>query len=137
MRRFLFRTVSQIGVNYRDSTLSEGAAGAVHGGDRLPWIEASLGHDNFAPLVSMSWQVHVYGEAPGGVEKACAGLRLPIHTFAWTAKMGRAGLARRAIYLVRPDGYVALAEPDGDPERLGRYFMDRGLRNSPNRQPRS
>src|SRR5262249_31810824 len=32
-RRFLFHTISQIGVNYRDSPLSEGAAGAVWGGD--------------------------------------------------------------------------------------------------------
>jgi 2-polyprenyl-6-methoxyphenol hydroxylase-like FAD-dependent oxidoreductase len=127
LRRFLFRTISQIGVSYRHSSLSEGAAGAVRGGDRLPWVEAALGHDNFAPLVSMSWQVHVYGEMPGGVEEACAALRLPIHTFAGTAKMGRAGLARGAIYLVRPDGYVALADLDGDPRRLGRYFMGRGL----------
>ena len=127
LRRFLFRTISQIGVNYRHSSLSEGVAGAVRGGDRLPWVEAAHGHDNFAPLVSMSWQVHVYGEAPGGVEEACAGLRLPIHTFAWTDAMARAGLARGALYLVRPDGYVALADPDGDPERLGRYFMSRGL----------
>ena len=37
MRRFMFRTISQTGVNYRDSSLSEGRAGAVTtGGDRLP-----------------------------------------------------------------------------------------------------
>ena len=37
-RRFLFRTVSQISVNYRGCPLSDGCAGAVHGGDRLPWV---------------------------------------------------------------------------------------------------
>jgi 2-polyprenyl-6-methoxyphenol hydroxylase-like FAD-dependent oxidoreductase len=36
VRRFLFHTVSQIGVNYRHSPLSVGAAGTVRGGDRLP-----------------------------------------------------------------------------------------------------
>ena len=62
MRRFLFLTVSQIGVNYRHSPLSEGAAGSVRGGDRLPWVQTGPDDDNFAPLTSMAWQVHVYGE---------------------------------------------------------------------------
>ena len=39
VRRFMFRTVSQTAVNYRDSSLSEGRAGEVHGGDRLPWVK--------------------------------------------------------------------------------------------------
>ena len=65
VRRFMFRTVSQTAVNYRGSSLSEGRAGEVHGGDRLPWVEtnANGGHDNFAPLTSLDWQVHVYGDA--------------------------------------------------------------------------
>ena len=37
-REFLFRTVSQITLNYRGGPLSGGAAGHVHGGDRLPWV---------------------------------------------------------------------------------------------------
>ena len=47
--------------------------------------------------------------------------------------MRRCGLMRGALYLVRPDGYVALADPDGDPERLGRYFTGRGLPTTPRR----
>ena len=39
VRRFMFRTVSQTAVNYRGSSLSEGRAGTVHGGDRLPWVK--------------------------------------------------------------------------------------------------
>ena len=42
-REFLFRTVSQITLNYRGGPLSQGAAGEVHGGDRLPW--APVGGD--------------------------------------------------------------------------------------------
>jgi hypothetical protein len=38
--------------------------------------------------------------------------------------MQPAGLLRGAIYLVRPDGYIALADPHADPERLRRYFDD-------------
>src|SRR6266566_6023472 len=55
-RRFMFRTVSQTAVNYRTSTLSQGRAGKVHGGDRLPWVKTSPGGlegDNFKPLTSL------------------------------------------------------------------------------------
>ena len=41
-RRFMFRTVSQTAVNYRGSSISEGRAGAVHGGDRLPWVASTF-----------------------------------------------------------------------------------------------
>src|SRR5262249_10674469 len=81
VRRFLFRTVSQIGVNYRHSPLSVGAAGAVRGGDRLPWVETEPGKDNFAPLASLTWQVHVYGEPRRGLAGGCRGLPLPPHAF--------------------------------------------------------
>jgi 2-polyprenyl-6-methoxyphenol hydroxylase-like FAD-dependent oxidoreductase len=46
IRKFLFRTISQTQIEYRDSELSEGRAGRVHGGDRLPWIGPDP--DNFA-----------------------------------------------------------------------------------------
>ncbi len=123
MRRLLFSTVSQTKVNYRDSTLSAGAAGKVRGGDRLPWVKLASGEDNFAPLTSLAWQVHIYGEAGRGVGEACAELRLPLHAFKWESGMQRAGLAKGAMYLVRPDGYVALADPNDDPGRLRQYFV--------------
>ncbi|HWE34930.1 MAG TPA: FAD-dependent monooxygenase [Isosphaeraceae bacterium] len=121
LRRFLFETLSQVGVHYRHSRLSEGAAGAVRGGDRLPWVETAPGRDNFAPLASIAWQAHVYGEAPVGLEEACAGRGLPLHVFPWQPSMRRAGLRRGALYLVRPDGYVAMADPQADPARLRAY----------------
>ena len=127
MRAFLFRTVSQTGIRYRKSPLSAGAAGSVRGGDRLPWFKTSTHDDNFAPLTSLAWQVHVYGEPKRGVAEACAELGLTLNTFAWQPEMQRSGLGRGALYLVRPDGYVALADPDGNPESLARYFMSRGL----------
>jgi hypothetical protein len=122
VRRFLFRTVSQIGVNYRHSPLSAGTAGAVQGGDRLPWIELEPGQDNFAPFASLTWPVHVYGEARPDLAEACAELRLPLQQFAWQPRMRHAGLRRAALYLVRPDGYVALADPHANPEPLREYF---------------
>jgi len=113
IRRLAFRTVSQTAVNYRGSALSRGAAGPVQGGDRLPWVKTNAGDDradNFAPLASIDWQVHVYGEAAPEVRVVCEQRRLPLHMFAWQPAMRRNGLRPNAVYLVRPDGYVALAD---------------------------
>lgn len=122
-RRLMFRTISQIAINYRSSSLSEGRAGSVAGGDRLPWIPA----DNFRPLASLDWQVHVYGEAAAGMTEACARPGLPLHTFPWESSMSHAGLKRGAAYLVRPDGYVGLADPEPSPASLERYLGSRRI----------
>ena len=128
MRRFMFRTISQTAVNYRGSRLSAGRAGTVHGGDRLPWVTAhASGVDNFTPLTSRDWQVHVYGEAAPAIEAVCQERTLPLHVFPWRAECGRAGLRRAAVYLVRPDGYVALADPTGRAAAIASYLDSRKL----------
>jgi 2-polyprenyl-6-methoxyphenol hydroxylase-like FAD-dependent oxidoreductase len=130
MRTLLFRTVSQVNVKYRGSPLSEGRAGPVHAGDRLPWVRTSWGKDNFGPLTSLSWQVHVYGEPKADVEKACIGQGVPFHSFNWSPAMGSAGFTEHALYLVRPDGYLALVDADGDSKTLADYFRRHGLRSA-------
>jgi 2-polyprenyl-6-methoxyphenol hydroxylase-like FAD-dependent oxidoreductase len=129
VRRFMFRTISQILVNYRRGPLGESKAGLVHGGDRLPWIEPErVGDaDNFTPLVSLDWQVHVFGEASADLTAECAARGLPVHVFPWTGRARDAGFARDASYLVRPDGYVALADASASSGALGSYLDARGL----------
>ncbi|HEX4153593.1 MAG TPA: FAD-dependent monooxygenase [Steroidobacteraceae bacterium] len=126
-RRLLFRTVSQTAVNYRDGPLSAGRAGAVRGGDRLPWVKLEDGHDNFSPLSSLDWQVHVYGALGPGMEAICRERRLPLHVFRWSEEMRRARIVRDALYLVRPDGYVALAQAPASADALAEYLDTRNL----------
>ena len=125
IRKFLFRTISQTRIEYRDSELSEGKAGHIRGGDRLPWIGPDP--DNFASLQSLVWQVHVYGAANRGLAELCEPRGLQMNVFPWTGNAERAGLARDAMYLVRPDGHVALADPSQSVPRLARYFESRGM----------
>ncbi len=111
-RRFIFRIVSQTSVNYRASPLSAGRAGRIRGGDRLPWVEPEDdGVDNFAPLESLDWQVHIYGDVMPDVCAVCEQHRLPVHVFPWGPRARRAGLQRNAVYLVRPDGHIGLVIP--------------------------
>jgi 2-polyprenyl-6-methoxyphenol hydroxylase-like FAD-dependent oxidoreductase len=129
VREFMFRTGSQINLNYRQGPLSRGTAGQVHGGDRLPWVQVD-GTDNFASLAAMDWQVHVYGTARAELAAWCAAQNVPLHSFGWRSEYERAGLARDALYLLRPDTYVALADTSGAPDALARYFGDRGIKLS-------
>jgi 2-polyprenyl-6-methoxyphenol hydroxylase-like FAD-dependent oxidoreductase len=131
VRRFMFRTVSQTVVNYRTSSLSDGRAGSLHGGDRLPWVEMNLnGTDNFTPLSSLDWQVHVYGEAVQEIRTLCDARKLPLHVFPWRPEMGQTGLRRHTIYLVRPDGYIALVNPEGSPAAIASYLDAHNLKPS-------
>jgi 2-polyprenyl-6-methoxyphenol hydroxylase-like FAD-dependent oxidoreductase len=128
MRRFMFRTISQTMVSYRDSTLSEGRAGEVHGGDRLPWVKIdAAGHDNFASLTSLTWQIHIYGDAAPALQSMCAARNLPLHIFPWRPEMHQSGLRRNALYLIRPDGYVALANPAASATAVTSYLDARKL----------
>jgi 2-polyprenyl-6-methoxyphenol hydroxylase-like FAD-dependent oxidoreductase len=132
VRRFMFRTLSQTALNYRGSSLSDGRAGAVRGGDRLPWVKADLNgvETNFMPLTSLEWQVHVYGDATQGIQAICDDRKLPLHVFPWSQEMGRAGLQRNAAYLIRPDGYVGLADPAGEARTITSYLDARKLAQS-------
>jgi 2-polyprenyl-6-methoxyphenol hydroxylase-like FAD-dependent oxidoreductase len=130
VREFMFRTVSQITLNYRRGPLSHGAAGHVHGGDRLPWAPVD-GVDNFQKLTTMDWQVHVYGSASAELAAWCAAQNVPLHIFDWRSEYEVAGLGRDALYLLRPDTYVALADGSGAPNALDRYFAEHGIRLAP------
>lgn len=116
-RHAMFRLVSQTRIHYAQSPLSEGKAGEVEGGDRLPWVPM-VGMDNFVPLRSLDWQVHVYGQIDEAFATACRGLGLPIHGFPWSDAGKTAGLKRDAAYLIRPDGHVALASAEQSAAKL-------------------
>ena len=84
---------------------------------------------NIRPLSSLDWQVHVYGEATAEFRALCSGRSLVLHVFPWRDECRRAGLLRDAIYLVRPDGYIGLADRNAQPGALASYLDDRKLRS--------
>ncbi|KAE8356864.1 FAD binding domain-containing protein [Aspergillus coremiiformis] len=126
VRQRLFRGVSQIMLHYRESVLSAGSAGVVQGGDRVPWAPVDE-LDNFESLKKITWQVHVYGDIKDELKEWCQSKRIPLHVFPWHEKYHSVGLGRDAAYLIRPDTYVAVAEPSGLPERYDQYLKENGI----------
>jgi 2-polyprenyl-6-methoxyphenol hydroxylase-like FAD-dependent oxidoreductase len=128
VKEFMFRLVSQCMLNYRGSPLSSDgghdSAGKVKPGDRLPWA-AGAAADNFAPVGTLDWQLHVYGTPGEALSRWCRHAGLMLRVFDWERAHGQAGLARDAGYLVRPDGYVVLTEAQA-PETVVAYFREIG-----------
>lgn len=118
-RHAAFRALSQIAISYPESMLSIGEAG-LRAGDRLPWV-CDGERDNFELLTSLDWQVHVYGEPESGLGQTCQGLGVALHILPWSNTAQHAGVQRNATYLIRPDGYVALASHTKTPAKLQAY----------------
>ena len=118
--RFAFRLVSQIQIAYHDSALSAGRAGKLRGGDRLPWLPVGDAN-NFEPLTSRDWQLHVYGEPGPGVRRLAYNTGLPLHGYIHGEKAQAAGIPAGTVCLVRPDGYIAMVR--GDQEESGLVEM--------------
>jgi 2-polyprenyl-6-methoxyphenol hydroxylase-like FAD-dependent oxidoreductase len=122
VRRAQFRLVSQTRISYRQSPLSEGSTGDIDGGDRLPWIESGSDGGNFEPLKSLDWQIHIYGNASSELRRCATERGLAMHEFQWSEAARQAGFERDSLYLVRPDGHVAVTSMNQDVEKLRGYL---------------
>jgi len=124
-RRMVFKMVSQIRINYHGSAISEGKAGAVKAGDRLPWVQSL---DSFKPLQSLEWQMHVYGEAKAAFVNNARDMGIPVHLFAADEAVKKAGIKPNSAFLIRPDGYIAFATCDQDVKPLKQFIEKNMLR---------
>lgn len=57
----------------------------------------------------------------------CEARRLPLNVFAWRKEMRRTGVWRNAAYLIRPDGYVGLADAVGSAAAIASYLDRHGI----------
>jgi hypothetical protein len=100
---------------------------------QIPWDEVRLcvarrGERDFGPLASLDWQAYVYGRASEELNGVCHSRGLALHSLAWNPGARRGGFKSDAAYLLRPDGYVGLADPIGSGAVLERYLDKYGLR---------
>jgi 2-polyprenyl-6-methoxyphenol hydroxylase-like FAD-dependent oxidoreductase len=138
IQKLAFRTISQTGIRYRHSTLSETLPGlpdaAPRAGDRFPWLRLELSEnipteDFFGTLDDTRFTLIVTGHEapPGGVPGLGDLLRTHVipSTPANDRELTRARIPRPAFYLLRPDGYVGLAGIRLEPAAVTRYVSER------------
>jgi hypothetical protein len=121
VRKRLFQRVSQIGISYRGLPPNSGKAGSLQAGDRLPWVKGD-GLENFLPLRALNWQVHLHDTPSAAITDFCAERNIILYTRPWGPESRAAGLQRRAVYLVRPDGHIAFLTPDENLPDLRRFW---------------
>jgi 2-polyprenyl-6-methoxyphenol hydroxylase-like FAD-dependent oxidoreductase len=141
VRRIAFRTISQIGISYRESPLSKMLpglpGGAPRAGDRFPWLRLRFQangpiEDLFQKLDDTRYNLIVIGQpAPPG-EAPGLGDLLRIYLIPDEAhnarELARVRISRPAFYLLRPDGHVGLAGIRPEPTAVTRYLSESGIR---------
>ena len=145
-RLLAFRTISQIGIRYPRSPLSQASgglpAGAPRAGDRFPWLRLRFSPDGaaedlFARLDDTRFNLILIGQTfplPGRDELV---LTHPVlDDPANDAELARVGIPKPSFFLLRPDGHVGLAGTRAEAAALERYLADRvqltpGARRSP------
>lgn len=124
VREYVFKLVSQTMLEYCDSLLSVGQLGSLRAGERLPWVTGE--QDNYALLKQITWQIHVYGVASAELKAWCEQQQIPVYVFNWLSAHHDAGLMRDALYLLRPDTYIAFINEQGDVQAVREYFVSQG-----------
>jgi hypothetical protein len=138
IRKAAFLTVSQTGISYPDSPLSETLPGlpgvAPRAGDRFPWLRLRLSphapvEDFYQKLDDTRFNLIVIGQPAPPAEVSGLGDLLRIHVVpsdpANDRELTRTHIPRPAFYLLRPDGYIGLAGTRVDPAAVARYVSER------------
>ena len=115
LRARWFGEVSQIKINYRDSSLSKGAAGQLQAGDRFPWfyllqqgVSVSVYH-LIRERQAKPFLLIVYNlpeQEYLDMDKALYQLLVPEVNAANNAALKQAGFPSSFIVLLRPDNYI-------------------------------
>lgn len=118
VRLFMFKTLSQISINYRISFLSIGKAGKIHAGDRMPWDE------ELKETLSLKWNARLYGEASNQLIEYCRKNSLPLKRLPWRKELIKYGFVKDCLYLIRPDGYIGLVDLQASPDSIEQYYKN-------------
>jgi 2-polyprenyl-6-methoxyphenol hydroxylase-like FAD-dependent oxidoreductase len=138
VQNFAFRTVSQIGIHYRDSSLSETGENlpkdAPKAGDRFPWLRLRLRGDGavedlYQKLDDTHFHLIVIGQPAPSETALGMGDLLHVQTVHSNpvnhAALAQVGMPRTCFYLLRPDGHVGLCGVRLDAAEVKRYVAGR------------
>lgn len=136
VRELAFRTISQIGIAYPDSPLSEDvdrpADGAPKAGDRFPWMLIPIDgfaapHDLFADLDDTKFNLILFGQEAVDLTGVPGGDLIVTHTVPDKVSddVARYHITMPSYYLLRPDGHIGLCGKQLDVATLKSYMHER------------
>jgi hypothetical protein len=138
VQAFAFRVVSQTGIHYRDSPLSQSLEAPVRdgpqAGDRFPWLRLRFRADGplddlFEQLDDTRLNLVVIGQPAQADAMPGFGDLLRIHRLPADpvnyAELARARIPQPSFYLLRPDGHVGLCGARLDAAAIARYLSGR------------
>jgi len=133
-RKAAFGAISQLGINYRQSPVSQTNAGlpddSPRAGDRFPWMKLSFtpnapAEDLFVKLDDTRFTLILIDQS---AEEVPSGLPISVleipNVPATIAALARAGIRGPSYFLLRPDGYIGLAGTRLQAGLLQRYFAE-------------
>ena len=139
VRKLAFRTLSQIGISYPQSVLTQGQSGlpkeAPAPGDRFPWMRlkfqpGAAAEDVFEKLDDLTCNLVVIGQA--GPRTDALGPFADVvrtHTIpadpANAAELARAQVPVPSFYFLRPDGHVGLCGAKLEMDAVTNYLTGR------------
>ncbi|HSB33033.1 MAG TPA: FAD-dependent monooxygenase [Nitrospirota bacterium] len=138
MQKSVFRTISQIGISYPASFLSEALPGlpvdAPQAGDRFPWLHLRFSPtappaDLFERLDDTRLNLIMIGNSslppiPPELDGLLVTHRVPDDP-SNDQELERFRIPKRSFYLLRPDGHIGLAGVKLDAALLRRYLSER------------
>jgi hypothetical protein len=121
VQRAAFQTLSQIGIRYGESALSQDlgkpAGNAPHAGDRFPWLSLRFKpqgprEDLFQRLDDTRFNLLVIGQPAPSLVGLALGDMLLVHAVPSDpendAALASASIAGPSYYVLRPDGHIGL-----------------------------
>jgi hypothetical protein len=141
VQRAAFKTLSQIGIRYRESALSQDlgkpAENAPHAGDRFPWLHLRFRpqgprEDLFQRLDDTRFNLLVIGQPAPSLEGLGLGDMLQVHAVPSDpendAALAAASIPSPSYYVLRPDGHVGLSGTVFQESDLKRWIAQPHLR---------
>jgi hypothetical protein len=139
VQRLAFRTISQTGIDYRESPLAQTLAGvpanAPHAGDRFPWLHLKLEaggpvEDLYQRFDDTRYTLIIIGQsAPAKPESNDLMNPLIVPDDPHNVReLAAVHIKAPAFYLLRPDGHIGLAGAHLESSALDAYLSASGVR---------